>query len=340
MIRIVCLLYEGFLLLDAAGPLTTFEMAGQCGCAGYSVEILAARSGLVRSSSGVELQASDFRRSGGCDTLLVPGGFGARRPEAYAGLLGFIRETAADGRRVASVCSGALLLADAGLLHGRRAATHWGEAAELARLHPTVEVDAASLFVRDGDIWTSAGITAGIDLALALIEQDYGAEVARRTAQALVVPFRRPGVQTQHSALLDLVGADNRFNEVLAWARMHLAEPLSVEHLAARAALSVRHFSRAFTATVGMSPAKAIERLRLESARAALEASARSIDQISRESGFNDPDRMRRAFVRTFGEAPQAMRRRARSRRTSTGGDQSSHFEFLKDHATDPVREV
>ena len=168
----------------------------------------------------------------------------------------------------------------------------------------------------DGAVWTSAGVTAGVDLALALIEADYGAEIARRTAQALVAPFRRPGAQTQHAALLDLVAADNRFNEVLAWARARLAEPLDVERLADRAALSVRHFSRAFTVAIGVSPAKAVERLRLESARAALEASARPIERIARENGFADPDRMRRAFIRVFGEPPQAIRRKAQMRRS------------------------
>lgn len=218
---------------------------------------------------------------------------------------------------MASVCSGAYLLADAGLLDGRRAATHWAEAPRLASRNPKVDVDATSLFVRDGNIWTSAGVTAGIDLALALIEEDYGAEVARGTAQRLVVPFRRPGTQSQHSAVLDLVSSDSRFGEILAWARTHLGERLDVEQLADRAALSVRQFTRAFTAAVGVSPAKAIERLRLESARGALEASERPIDGVARDCGFVDRERMRRAFVRTYGEPPQAIRRKAKLRRLS-----------------------
>ena len=245
----------------------------------------------------------------------IPGGLGARHRANYAELLPFIRDTAASGRRVASVCSGAFLLAEAGLLEGRKAATHWLEAPELARRHPGIEVDADSLFVNDGHIWTSAGITAGIDLALALVEADCGAQAARQTAQTLVVPFRRLGTQSQHSALLEMVTPDNRFSEVLAWARGRLAEPMPVERLAERAALSVRQFTRAFTASVGVAPAKAIERLRLENARAAVEAGAQPIDQIARDNGFDDPDRMRRAFIRLFGEPPQAIRRRTAARR-------------------------
>jgi transcriptional regulator GlxA family with amidase domain len=316
MIRVACLLYEGFLLLDATGPLTAFEVANDLGPPGYAVEILAAADGLVASSLGVSLAAADFRRSSGCDILLVPGGAGGRRRENYADLLDFIREIAADGRRVASVCSGAFLLADAGLLDGRRAATHWSYAAELARRYPNVEVDAASLFLCEGNIWTSAGITAGIDLALALIEADYGADLAHRTAQSLVVPFRRSGAQTQHSALLDLMAPGHRFSEVLAWARGHLAEPLDVERLADRASLSVRQFTRAFTASIGVSPAKAIERLRLESARADIETNEHSMARIARDNGFENPERMRCAFIRAFGEPPQSIRRRAGARRS------------------------
>jgi transcriptional regulator GlxA family with amidase domain len=317
MIRIACLIYDGFLLLDAAGPLTAFEIASHYRPEGYAIELLAEHEGAIRSSSGVSLQAQALRRSTGCDLLLIPGGVGARDPARVGGLIEFIRQTAAEGRRIASVCSGAFLLAEAGLLDGRYAATHWAEATELARLRPAIKVDPDSIFVRDGDIWTSAGITAGIDLALAIIEADYGMEVARRTAQAMVVPFRRPGAQSQHSAMLDIVRPGDRFGELLSWARCHLAEPLSVERLANQAALSVRQFTRAFTASVGLSPAKAIERLRLESARAALENGTSSIEVVARDYGFIDPDRMRRAFIRLFGEPPQAIRRKStRSRVT------------------------
>jgi transcriptional regulator GlxA family with amidase domain len=309
MIRIGCLLYDGFLMLDMAGPLAAFEAAAQCGCAGYSIETLAARDGLVTSSSGIRVHAHDYRKSAGCDMLIVPGGDGALLQERYADLLDFIWDTAASGRRIASICSGAFLLADAGLLDGRVATTHWCVAGELARRHGAVTVDPDSLFRSDGNIWTSAGVTAGIDLSLAIIKVDYGAAVARAVAQSLVVPFRRPGTQSQHSGLLDNVDTDNRFSELLAWARGHLAERLDIETLADRAALSVRQFTRAFTASTGVTPARAIERLRLDSARAAIEGGAHPLERVAQQYGFGTADRMRRAFIRVFGETPQTIRR-------------------------------
>jgi transcriptional regulator GlxA family with amidase domain len=311
VIHVSCLLFDGFVLLDMAGPITSFETAAQCGVPGYSIEILASADGNVTSSCGVKVGAVDFRRSQGCDILLVPGGADVQDWQRSAQLLPFIRTVAKSGRRVASVCSGAFLLAEAGILAGKTATTHWRKAAELAKRYPSTNVDPDSLFVRDGNIWTSAGISSGIDLALAMIQDDYGFSVARSVAQILVVAVNRPGGQSQHSALLELVQSDNRFNEVLVWARSHLSATLNVESLAERAALSVRQFTRAFTASIGMAPAKAIERLRLESARAAIEAGARSLDQVARDSGFGNADRMRRAFIRSYGLPPQAIRRQA-----------------------------
>ncbi len=311
MIRVSCLLYDGFVLLDMAGPLTAFEAAGRCGAAGYAIEILAFEAGLVTSSCGVAIQAQSLDQAAGCDLLIIPGGVGAVEPRRYANLLSFIRQAAARGARVASICSGAFVLAESGLLDGKVAATHWRDAPELARRYPAVTVDAESLYVRQGQVWTSAGVSSGIDLALALIEQDYGAQVARRAARELVVAYHRPGRQSQHSALLDLVGGDNRFNEVLVWARGCLHEPLGVERLADRAALSVRHFTRAFTDAIGMSPARAVEHLRLEAARAAIESSSDSLERIAGRTGFSTSDRMRRAFLRGLGETPQTLRRKA-----------------------------
>ena len=309
MIRVSCLLFDGFVLLDMAGPITAFETASQCDVPGYSIEILGSTTGSVTSSCGATVGTIDFRKARGCDILLIPGGLGAFNRENYAHLLPFIRSVAENGRKLASVCSGAFVLAEAGLLDGRAAATHWREAAELAKRFPSIKVDAESLFVRDGNTWTSAGISSGIDLALAMIEDDYGFETARRVAQILVVFVNRPGGQSQHSALLELIGANNRFKEILIWARSHLNEPLDVDRLAGRAALSVRQFTRAFTASIGIAPAKAIERLRLESARASIEAGARSLEQVAHDSGFGSIDRMRRAFIRHFRVTPQAVRR-------------------------------
>jgi transcriptional regulator GlxA family with amidase domain len=198
------------------------------------------------------------------------------------------------------------------LLDGRRATTHWGRAAEFARAYPQIRVEPDRIFVRDGNIWTSAGITAGIDLALALVADDLGEAVAKRAAQQLVVHHRRPGGQSQFSALLDLGRPDGRFGGLLAWARERLDEPLPVERLADRAAMSPRNFARAFTAETGATPAKAIERLRLEAARVHVENGSEPIDRVASASGFRDPERMRRAFIRAFGQPPQALRRAAR----------------------------
>ncbi|BBD98121.1 GlxA family transcriptional regulator [Sphingobium amiense] len=312
--RIACLLFEDFLLLDAAGAVGAFELAARAGCAGYSVEMIAAQAGPVRSSSGATLLAGDMRTCGDFHTLLIPGGDGTHDSAKYRDLAPFIRQAAHDRRRIASVCSGAFVLAEAGILDDRRAATHWNRALELGQRFPNVSVDAESLFVRDHNIWTSAGVVAGIDLALALIETDYGSEVARRVSQLLVVPFRRAGTQTQHSALLDNLAPSNRFGDLMAWARQNLTAALDVEALADRARLSARQFSRSFSASVGMSPAKAIEQLRVESARPAVESDAKSLDQIARDCGFGDAERMTRSFRRLTGETPQALRRRARER--------------------------
>jgi transcriptional regulator GlxA family with amidase domain len=213
---------------------------------------------------------------------------------------------------VSSVCSGAYVLAAAGLLDGRRATTHWSRAEDFARRFPAVRLEADRIWVRDGEVWTSAGITAGIDLALAMIEADLGEGVARRTAQQLVVYHRRPSGQSQFSALLALGAGGGRFAPLLAWMREHLGERLTIDRLAERAGMSERNFARAFLSETRLTPAKAVERLRLEAARTAVEDGARPIDVVAREAGFGDPERMRRAFVRAFGQPPQALRRAAR----------------------------
>jgi transcriptional regulator GlxA family with amidase domain len=215
-------------------------------------------------------------------------------------------------RRVASVCTGAYVLAEAGLLDGHRATTHWHFAADFARRFPRVHLEPDRIFTHRDKIWTSAGITAGIDLALAMIGEDLGEDIARRTAQELIVYHRRPGGQSQFSALIEMDRQDGRFAKLLEWMRSHLSEPLTVERLADRAAMSPRHFSRAFTAETGLTPAKAVERLRVEAARARVESSSDPIDHIGDAVGFTDAERMRRAFIRAFGQAPQALRRAAR----------------------------
>jgi transcriptional regulator GlxA family with amidase domain len=311
--RIGILLYPDFQLLDAAGPIAAFEIASRLVGGAYEHEILSAEGGLVRSSSGVALESLPFSAAGVLDTVLVVGGQGSRQAMHCPATIAFLQTQNRSARRLCSVCSGAFPLAAAGLLEGRRAATHWRQAEELARLFPRIAVEPDAIHVRDGQVWTSAGITAGIDLALALIAEDLGEAAAKRVAQEMVVYYRRPGGQSQFSALLDMGGGEGRFSALLGWMRGHLRERLGIEVLAEKAAMSPRHFSRAFTASVGMSPARAVERLRLEAARERVEHSSVPIETIAGATGFRDPERMRRAFLRAFGHPPQTMRRGARA---------------------------
>jgi len=312
MRTVVILIFPDFQLLDAAGPIAVFDTAARESTPPpYRLRVVAKAAGPVTSSSGVQLVAEALP-DGPLDTLLVAGGWGTRDASACPVTLAFVRAASARSRRVASVCSGAFILAAAGLLDGRRATTHWGRAAELARAYPQIWVDPDRIFIRDGAVWTSAGITAGIDLALALVAEDLGESVAKRAAQQLVVYYRRPGGQSQFSALLETDRPGGRFASLLGWARERLHERLSVERLAEHMAMSPRHFARAFAAETGTTPAKAIERLRLEAARDIVESSAEPIEGVAVRTGFADPERMRRAFIRAFGQPPQGLRRIAK----------------------------
>ena len=313
MRTVAIVIFLDFQLLDAAGPIAVFDTAArESTTPSYRLRVIAKTAGPVTSSSGAQLIAENFFDDP-LDTLIVAGGWGSREAAACPETLAFIRTASARARRTASVCSGAFILAAAGLLDGRRATTHWGRAAELARAYPQIRVDPDRIFTRDGDVWTSAGITAGIDLALALVADDLGESVAKRTAQQLVVYYRRPGGQSQFSALLEADRPNGRFASLLGWARERLQERLSVERLAERAAMSPRHFARAFPAETGVTPAKAIERLRIEAARDIVESSGEPIEGVAVRTGFGDPERMRRAFVRAFGQPPQALRRTAKA---------------------------
>ena len=307
--RIAFLVYPDFQLLDAAGPISAFEIAGRIRPGSYELRVIASRAGPVRSSSGATLEARALGRAHAIDTLLVAGGDGARAALECPRTRAFIQACARHARRVTSVCSGSFLLAAAGLLDGRLATTHWSVSQEFRRRFPRARLDADRIFVREGRIWTSAGITAGIDLSLALVGEDLGETVARRTAQHLVVYHRRPGGQSQFSALLEMESCAGRFAALFEFMRSHLCGELGVAQLAARACMSPRHFARAFHAETGVTPAKAVERLRAEAARAMLESGARQVQEVAALSGFKDPERMRRAFLRLFGASPAALKR-------------------------------
>jgi transcriptional regulator GlxA family with amidase domain len=307
------LIFPDFQILDASGPISVFEIAGRyAGVAAPAIRVLAATPGPVRSSSGVEMLARGLKPSSAISTLIVAGGRGVRAPATCKKTLAFVRGIAKRGIRVASVCSGAYVLAEAGLLDGRRATTHWERTRHFLASYPKVKLEADQIFVRDGNIWSSAGITAGIDLALAMVTEDYGEEVAQKTARQLVLYNRRSGGQSQFSSLLELKAPTGRFGPLLTWAREHLDAPLTVEDLAERAAMSSRHFARAFIAEIGTTPSKAIERLRIEVARARVQSSSEAIERVAQSTGFRDPERMRRAFIRAFGQPPQSLRRAAR----------------------------
>jgi transcriptional regulator GlxA family with amidase domain len=305
-------LYPDFQILDACGPITSFEIAGRMASDAYRLTLISATGRPVRSSAGVEMATLAPGQADTVDTLIVVGGNGSRTAMRDPAVLAFIRDQASTARRLCSVCSGAFLLAGVGALDGRRATTHWRRAGLLAQLFPKVIVEPDRIHIRDGHVWTSAGITAGIDLSLALIAEDLGEGLARRVAQEMVVYYHRPGGQSQFSALAELGGEAGKFAPLLEWIRAHLDQRLTVEVLAAQAAMSSRNFSRAFTREMGATPAKVVERLRLEVARERIESSLVPIEQVAAALGFHDPERMRRAFLRAFGQPPQAMRRMAR----------------------------
>jgi transcriptional regulator GlxA family with amidase domain len=301
------LVYPGFQLLDATGPISAFEIAGRIAPGAYSLHFLSRRGEPTPSSAGVTIQTTALADAPHLDTLIISGGDGVKGPSTCPETLAFVREAGRASRRVASVCSGAYVLAEAGLLDGKRATTHWSRTKDFQRRYPGIRLEPDRIWIQDGAVWSSAGITAGIDLALALIGADEGEAVARRTAQQLVVYHHRPGGQSQFSALIDL--RPGRFDAILSWARQNLAEALSVEQLAARAAMSPRNFARLFAQETGVTPAKAIERLRVEAARALLDSQPLQVEDVALETGFGDSERMRRAFIRAFGQPPQALRR-------------------------------
>jgi transcriptional regulator GlxA family with amidase domain len=309
MQRVGFIVLPGFQMMSVAA-LSVFEFANrEVGEAVYDVHLLSETGGSIPSSIGINVATEPFDDAN-FDTLMVGGSavVGALTP----GVIKFLRQAPQRSRRVASTCTGAFVLAEAGLLDGRRATTHWNRARELQARFPNVRVEEDRIFIIDGPVWTSAGMTAGIDLALAMIENDLGTDVARAVARQLVVYHRRAGGQSQFSALLELEPKSDRIQRALAYAKRSLDKPLTVRHLAEAAHLSPRQFSRAFRNETGQSPAKAVENLRVEAARLMMEQSRHSIDVIAQQTGFADRGRMRRAFLRAFGQPPQVIRRNAR----------------------------
>ncbi|MDQ0994138.1 GlxA family transcriptional regulator [Streptomyces sp. V3I7] len=309
---VLVVLFDGVQTLDVTGPSEVFAGAEHHTPGSYRIRTASLDGGPVRSSSGLTLVPDQvLTDASDPHTLIVPGGQGTRRFDPR--LTDWLREHGPRAERLVSVCTGAILLAAAGLLDGRRVTTHWAYCDKLARDHPAVEVDPDPIYVRDGHVATSAGVTSGIDLALALVEEDLGRDTALTIARHLVVFLRRPGNQAQFSAQLAAQTARREpLREVQQWITEHPHGDLSVESLAARALLSPRHFARSFQAETGMTPGRYVDRVRLEHARRLLEDTADGIEQISRASGYGTPEAMRRAFVRTLGAAPAEYRRRFR----------------------------
>ena len=312
MPHVAMVLTPGFQFL-ALGVQAAFELANAVkGEPFYTLSIASVEGGPVMSSSGFSVPTTPLAEVGQVDTLLLLAGL-VPPPQQDEATLETLRGMAREARRVAGLCTGAFLLGQMGLLDGRRATTHWAYARQMRETFPDVRVEDDRIFINEGPVWTSAGLTAGLDLAVALIEKDLGRDMAGAIARRLVMHHRRAGGQSQHSELLELAPSSDRIQKALIFAKANLANPLTVDELAEVAALSPRQFARAFRAETGQTPAKAVEQMRLEAARLMLEETRHPMDQIARESGFVDLRRMREAFMRQYGQPPQALRRLARA---------------------------
>jgi transcriptional regulator GlxA family with amidase domain len=320
---VVVLAFEGAQLLDVAGPVQSFasanEIAAEARGAPYRVVVVSRRGGAVTTTSGLALVTRPIASAIGrarIDTLIIPGGAGVQDALKDGRTLDWVRRQASAVRRIASVCTGAFLLAEAGLLAGRRATTHWKFCARLQQQYPAVHVDPDSIYLRDGRIWTSAGITAGIDLSLALVQEDLGRKVAMAVARHLVVFLNRPGGQSQFSAALEAQAAaadgnaPNHFAPLHDWIAENVAGDLRVEQLAEQAGMSPRTFARIYAAKMGLTPARMVEKIRVEAVRRNLEETDMPIKQIAPLCGFRQEERLRRAFARQVGTTPAEYRQR------------------------------
>jgi transcriptional regulator GlxA family with amidase domain len=318
--HVLIVAFEGLQPLDAVGPHEVFAGAGRAAAGAgradrYRIGVVSGRGGPVRSESGLELSTVALPDPGRrIDTLVVAGGNGANAAAADDELVDWLRAVAPHCRRVATVCSGTFIAAAAGLLDGRRVTTHWARAAELAAAYPALRVDADPIYIRDGKYWSSAGVTAGIDLSLALVADDLGVDVAQTVARWLVMFLHRPGGQTQFASPVWVPRAER--STVRAVQNLVEAAPGGdhrVPNLAAAAAMSVRHFTRVFTAEVGETPSRFVERTRLEAARRELEISGDTLDVVAARCGLGTAETLRRVFQRHLGVSPDAYRRRFRS---------------------------
>jgi transcriptional regulator GlxA family with amidase domain len=316
-VRVVeVLAYPAVQLLDVTGPLQVFASANDLvaeagGAPPYILRVVAKGGQGVTASAGLGITANPLPRIGApLDTLMIAGGTGVEAAAADPVLMKWVRQRASKARRVASVCTGAFVLAASGILDGRRAATHWSCCAELARRYPAIRVESDPIFVRDGPVWTSAGVTAGIDLALALVEEDLGRTVALAVARYLVVFLKRPGGQAQFSTALSLQSAEDKFGALHDWIGKHLADDISLPVLARQAGMSERSFSRHYAQATGLTPVNAVERLRVEAARRLLSESRLPVKRISQRCGFGSEETMRRSFVRLLATTPQDYRAR------------------------------
>jgi transcriptional regulator GlxA family with amidase domain len=320
---VIVLAFDGVQLLDVAGPVQTFatanELAGEAQRVRYRIVVASRRGGPVSTSSGLPLLAHPLAgavRRAAVDTLIVPGGPGVHKALKDTRTLEWVRRHAATARRTASVCTGAFMLAEAGLLSGRRATTHWKSCTRLQQSYPDVAVDPDPIYLRDGRLWTSAGVTAGIDLSLALVEEDLGRKAAMRVARHLVVFLNRPGGQSQFSASLEAQAAaadgngPNHFAPLHGWIEEHLGGDLRVERLAEQAGMSPRTFARVYAVKIGTTPARMVEKIRIEAVRRILEETDMPIKRIAAECGFGHEERLRRAFARQVGTTPAEYRQR------------------------------
>lgn len=313
--KVALVVFPKFHILDLS-ILSVFGIANYFAPDSYSVDIVSMTGGLIRSQSGVGIETTVFGDER-YDTVIVGSSPGI--PTPCPGMVERLKSAARSSRRIASICTGAFILAEAGVFDGRSVTTHWGLADTLMRRFPAAQVVPDKIFVRDGHVWSSAGMTACIDLILGLVEADLGHEITKLICKTMVLYHRRSGGQSQFSILAEIDPKQERIRRVLSFIKENLREPLSIQQLADYVNWSPRHFSRAFQAETGLSPAKAIEKLRVEAAQALIENGHTSASRIAAQTGFGDDERMRRAFLRVLGEVPQKFVRDSRSNKFSVG---------------------